>query len=195
MQHIGYSLVDASGQEVQFWGDSMQMCAGLPSFIRLPNGDDVHGVNDVGPVQDWRVVRRMGAYGGVAGVKFDGTNFIVTFAITPEMVVMERERRLAAGFPFAFDGDRGEHMIGTTTADMVGWNAVGTLAQAAINLGQPTTKITIVTNTGAAAITAMEWQQIIVAAGAFQQPIWSASFRLQSMSPIPVDFADDKYWR
>lgn len=194
MEQIGYSLVDASGAEVQFWGDTMGACPGLPSFVRLPNGDDVHGISNVGPIQSWRLVSRIGRWGAVRDVQFADGQTVVTFPTTAAMVVQERERRLAAGFAFSFDDQRGEHVIGTTAEDMIGWGAVSTLAQAAINLGNPTAAISIVTNTGPVTITAMEWQKILVAAGAFQQPIWAASFRLQAERAIPSDYINDKYW-
>jgi hypothetical protein len=36
--------------------------------------------------------------------------------------------------------------------------------------------------------------QVLVAAAQFRQPLWAASFVLQAMSPIPADYANDKYW-
>lgn len=45
MQQIGYSLVDADGKEVAFWGDEMGQCAGLPPVVCLPNGDPTHGAH------------------------------------------------------------------------------------------------------------------------------------------------------
>ena len=115
-------------------------------------------------------------------------------AVTPSDVHAERDRRLAGGFDYDFGDARGVHRIDTTQADMIGWNAVSTLAQAAINVGEPTTIITIVTGSGAAQLTAMEWQTVLIAAGQFQQPIWGASFVLAEMNPIPADFRDDAYW-
>lgn len=118
-----------------------------------------------------------------------------TRPVTAEEVVAERERRLARGFTYNFGDERGIHAIGTTYADMIGWDVVSKLASAAIALGQPGALITIVTNTGPATVSALEWQQILVAAATqFQQPIWAASFALQAMSPIPADYASDARW-
>lgn len=109
-------------------------------------------------------------------------------------VERERERRLAAGFSYDFGDARGVHVIGTSEADMIGWSDVTTYAGALMALEDTTTVIDIITNTGPAQVTASEWQQILLAAAAFRQPIWAASFMLQAMDPLPADVADDVYW-
>lgn len=109
-------------------------------------------------------------------------------------IVEERSRRLALGFDYDFGDARGVHRIGTAAADQLGWNEVTTLSNALIALGDTTTTITAVTDTGPVEITALEWQSILVAAGQFRQPIWAASFALQAADPIPADFAADHYW-
>lgn len=109
-------------------------------------------------------------------------------------VVVERERRLALGFTYDFGNGRGAHVIGTTEQDMRGWDEVTKATQAAIALGQSSMPLTIETNTGAVNITALEWQQILLAATAFRQPIWLKSFALQAMNPIPADYAADSWW-
>jgi hypothetical protein len=114
--------------------------------------------------------------------------------ITPQDVWAERDRRLALGFDYDFGDERGVHHIGTTKADLEGWDEVTELASAAIALGQPSAQVAIATNTGACIVTAMEWQSILIAAGQARQPIWAASFALQAMDPIPADFENDAYW-
>jgi hypothetical protein len=109
-------------------------------------------------------------------------------------VIAERVRRLALGFDFAFGDDRGTHHVGTSPSDMIGWDEVSKLAGALVALGDNSTKITIVTDTGPAEVTALEWQAILVAAAQFRQPIWAASFALQAMNPIPRDYAAHGYW-
>ncbi|MBC44158.1 MAG: hypothetical protein CML19_18225 [Pusillimonas sp.] len=112
-------------------------------------------------------------------------------------VLQERQRRLALGFDYDFGDARGVHRIGTTDADMAGWDEVTKIAQALINGGFGSTTIDIVTDTGPATVTAVEWQSILIAAGQFRQPIWAASFALQALAAttgIPVDFTDDSYW-
>lgn len=109
-------------------------------------------------------------------------------------VVAERERRLGLGFDYDFGDERGVHRIGTTPGDMVGWDEVTKFANAMVALGDTTSTITIVTDTGPTTVTALEWQAVLVAAGVFRQPIWQASFMLQAMDPIPVDFAAAAYW-
>lgn len=109
-------------------------------------------------------------------------------------IVVERTRRLAAGFDYDFGSARGIHRIGTTDADQIGWSEVTTLSNALIALGDTTTKITAVTDTGPVEMYAIEWQAILVAAGQFRQPIWAASFLLQAMESVPADFTANQYW-
>jgi len=135
----------------------------------------------------WAYVEAFVAAGGVIE-PFTGPQ------VTVESVIAERDRRLASGFDFDFGGARGVHRIGTTPADMVGWNEVTTAAQAALNLGLGANSINIITDTGPVTVTALEWQSVLAAAAQHRQPIWAASFALQSMSPIPANFADDAYW-
>lgn len=106
----------------------------------------------------------------------------------------ERDRRLALGFDYDFGDARGVHRVNTTPADMLGWDEVTKLAQALINVGQPKQAITIATGTGLAQVTAMEWQSVLLAAAGLRQLVWSRSFALGAMDPIPADFTDDKYW-
>lgn len=109
-------------------------------------------------------------------------------------VAEERRRRLESGFSYDFEDARGVHQIGTTQQDMIGWDEVTTVAQAAINAGLPTMTIDIVTDTGPVTVTALEWQAILLAAAAARQPIWAASFAIQALDPIPADYADDTRW-
>lgn len=109
-------------------------------------------------------------------------------------IVEERTRRLSLGFDFDFGDGRGVHHIGTSPADQAGWDEVSKLAGAMLALGETEAEITIVTDTGPAAITALEWQSILLAAGEFRQPIWSASFLLQAADPIPEDVTSDALW-
>lgn len=110
-------------------------------------------------------------------------------------VIAERDRRAALGFDYNFGDSRGVHRIGTTPADLAGWREVTDLSGALINIGQGAFKIGIETNTGPVQISAMEWQQVLIAAGAARQPVWLASFKLQAMDPIPDDFTADKWWK
>jgi len=58
MQHVGYSLVDATGTEVQSWGGLQAgVTAGAPQMIRLPNGNDVH-CPALGQLGDWQLLER-----------------------------------------------------------------------------------------------------------------------------------------
>lgn len=111
-----------------------------------------------------------------------------------QLVIAERNRRLALGFMYDFGDARGVHLFGTTKADIEGWDEVSKAAQALINLNQPNATISIVTETGAVDITALEWQMVIAYSAQVRQPIWAKSFTLQAMNPIPENYADDSYW-
>ena len=111
---------------------------------------------------------------------------------SPEDVVAERTRRLGLGFDHDFGDARGVHRIGTSPADMEGWREVSDFATALIAAGDTTTEIGIVTETGPVMVTAPEWQAVLLAAAAFRQPLWQASFALQAMDPIPADYATNE---
>lgn len=137
-----------------------------------------------------------------SGERWDGTftnvegapvPVYVDIVISAAQVVAERERRLALGFDYDFGDERGVHRIGTTAADMVGWQEVTMLAQARVATAS-TAPIGIVTDTGPAAVTPLEWMAILEASAAVRQPIWAKSFLIAAMSPIPLDYADDSYW-
>lgn len=114
-----------------------------------------------------------------------------------EDVIAERKLRLDSGFSYAFgvDDPRGTHDIGTSDEDMKGWDEVTKIANALIMSGQPDTKIGIFTDTGPVQVTAAEWQKILIRAGEVRQPIFAASFALQSLWPnIPANFRDAEFW-
>lgn len=114
---------------------------------------------------------------------------------TQDDVIAERERRLTQGFDFDFGDERGVHHIGTTADDMRKWlDEVTPISQALINVGDTVSTIQIFTDTGPVEVTAVEWQQILLAAGVWRQPIYQASFALMLMDPIPHDYTDDSYW-
>jgi len=100
-------------------------------------------------------------------------------------IIAERERRLAMGFDYDFGDDRGVHRISTTRVDWAGWDDVTRLANAAVNSGSGGVQISIETDTGPAVVTAIEWQSIMMAAGAFGQPIHARSFELMRLDPMP----------
>jgi hypothetical protein len=110
-------------------------------------------------------------------------------------VITERQRRLSAGFDHDFTDARGVHTIGTTDADMNGWDEVSKAASALVALGLPDQAISIVTDTGPCDVTAIEWQSVLVGAMQFRQPIFAASFALQASDPIPQDYTDDVNWQ
>jgi hypothetical protein len=133
------------------------------------------------------------------GVALEGNNWVVQWVVidlpaTASDVITERQRRLAAGFTYDFADARGVHTIGTTEADMNGWDEVSKAASALVALGLPDQAISIVTDTGPCDVTSIEWQSVLVSAMQFRQPIFAASFVLQSSDPIPQDYTDDVNW-
>jgi hypothetical protein len=110
------------------------------------------------------------------------------------VIERERNRRLTSGFIYDFKDERGKHHIGTTLEDDTGWDKVTKLANACVLAGNPNAEINIETNTGPVKITAMEWQKILIRRGAFEQPLFDISFRLQKLEPIPQDVDKPEYW-
>lgn len=161
----------------------------LPVVEEPPEHDADAGMQVEAPLAAWAV----GETSVEAAYIVESFSPEVARANRAARVVVERARRLALGFDYDFGDGRGVHRIGQTAADLAGWSEVTTAAQTAINLGS-TTPIGIVTDTGPVAVTPLEWQAILAAATAYRQPIWAASFALQAMSPIPVDFTVDSYW-
>ncbi len=120
---------------------------------------------------------------------------IVSFnpdAPTMADVAAERERRLALGFSYNFGDSRGVHHIGTTAADLTGWDEVSKYAGALIDSGDTSTLIAIVTDTGPCTVTAPEWRAIEIEAAHFRQPLWAKSFAL--MANPPADYTNDSHW-
>lgn len=62
MEQIGYSLVDAQGTELQYWGDTSGVMV-TPSRVVWPNGDITEGVSGPLDYADWKLVRRFMTYG------------------------------------------------------------------------------------------------------------------------------------
>lgn len=139
----------------------------------------------------------------VTGRTVQRVNGVVTFVYqtsaapgpTKEDVYAERDRRLAAGFNYSFGDARGVHRIGTTRDDLIGWDDVTKYAAALIATGNGSAPITILTDTGVVVLTALEWQDVMLGAAAFRQPIWAHSFALTAQDPIPADYAsNESYW-
>ena len=78
MEHIGYSLIDASGAEIQVFGDTVGQTRAVPNVIRLPDGKDMH-CPLVGTEYDgMKLVERWIQDGEEASIVFDGDRVIVT---------------------------------------------------------------------------------------------------------------------
>lgn len=98
-----------------------------------------------------------------------------------ELVICNRERRLAMGFDYDFGDARAcigsPRAIRTCAAGM----RSPKVANAMLALGDISSSIGIVTEAEPVEVAAFEWQHVLVAAGTFCQPIWTASFALQAM--------------
>lgn len=178
---VGYRLTEvATGDIVESWGGTWGECPGIPSTIILPDGRIVYGM---------RLNEAMNGY------------VLSPWVMDPPPptvndIITERSRRLAVGFDYDFGspGNPDVQHIGTTESDMSGWNEVTTWANAQVALGDTTSTVTILTDSGAATVTALQWMAVLNAASDFRQPIWRSSFILQAMNPIPSDYTDDKWW-
>lgn len=175
---VGYKLVEiATGSVVETWGGIWGQTVSPPNPLSLPDGSQVCGAQNNDEFNGYRLDPWM------------------MDAPPPSVndVVVERAARLAIGFYYDFNDARGVHHIGTTDADMIGWSDVTSWANSQLALGKTDT-VNIVTDTGPVAITALDWMKILDAAGAFRQPVWTASFLLENENPIPQDYRDNKYW-
>lgn len=109
-------------------------------------------------------------------------------------IIAERSRRLAVGFDYDFGDERGVHRIGTTDEDMRLWREVNDVAFKAVARGQGNKQISITTDTGPVVVTADEWLNVLDTAEEFRQPLYTASFVLQSMQTIPQNVEDPEHW-
>lgn len=78
-QQIGWSLVDAKGEEIQFWGNKRGRVEEIPNVIVLPNGDRVHAASGGEALSGgkFRLVPRVMVDGAVDAVTFDGEQVVV----------------------------------------------------------------------------------------------------------------------
>lgn len=175
-------------------------CSSLPDEVRAVqwNGTTGHIEYDASPPKAPKAITSIDAYASIIAAWTTAKNAAdaprAPRAATADDVARERNRRLALGFDYDFGGQRGVHHIGTTDADMRGWSEVSTYAGALIDSGDTETTIAIATDTGLTQVTAPEWRAIEIAAAAFRQPLWAASFALMAQSPIPQDYTDDSHW-
>lgn len=94
MQQIGFSLIDAQGNELQFWGDDVGYSAQIPNVITLPSGDRVHCPAQGVDYQGTSIVPRIWEAGSPPSIAYTNGNIVVTrpapvveAAITPPRVV------------------------------------------------------------------------------------------------------------
>lgn len=85
MNKVGYSLLDQSNNEVQFWGNILGQDISIPNPIFLPNGDHVHAPT-LGEIGEYKLVERwidgdINKRFLISGeaIAFDGEKTIVTW--------------------------------------------------------------------------------------------------------------------
>lgn len=90
MEHIGYSLIDEAGEELQFWGDISGQTQGLPDFVRWPSSDQTHcpalGQTNNGARIVLRQLNQIVGTPASQSIACDGAQIIVT-RITPPISV------------------------------------------------------------------------------------------------------------
>lgn len=109
-------------------------------------------------------------------------------------VWLEKDLRLAEGFEFTFEDDRGTHRFRTGEIDMRGWMEVAIWADLKYKLGDLTATTSIMTENGVIDITPPEWYIIVEAMSNFRQRIWKASFQIVQNGDIPENYKDDSFW-
>jgi hypothetical protein len=108
MQQIGWSLVTLNipYKEIMFWGDTPGAEAGVPSPIKLPNGDMVYGAEPLDVLGNRaRIVPRYFQAGSPDSIVVDASQVVVTRAapqrLIPKSVIIRRlnaANLLDAGF-------------------------------------------------------------------------------------------------
>lgn len=86
MEHIGYSLINSSNTEVQFWGDLIGQTAAVPAFIHVDQYQ-VHSPSTGSVVPGYRLVERWVSYDAAKPIElklseniaFDGTKTVVEY--------------------------------------------------------------------------------------------------------------------
>jgi hypothetical protein len=109
-------------------------------------------------------------------------------------VEIEYNRRLEKGFSHDLKDERGSIFIKTTEKAQKGWERVTKRASVLRDLGDADTTINIRSKGVKVAVTGPEWLAILKHATDIEQELFEKFTALVEMSPIPMDFADDRYW-
>ena len=177
---VGYKLIDADkGTVIQQWGGVWGQTPGIPNPITLPNGDQVHGasVND--------------QYEGLV---------LVPWEMDPPPLVgtdinAERERRIAAGVTVTLSSAK---TIAVQTRDDTDIRNLETLSGEAVKAIIAGLSITIPFRDASDQtwlLTPEEMAEMTSLVAQNGSAIYEKSWALKAMSPIPIDYADDKYWK
>jgi hypothetical protein len=173
MQQVGYSLIDASGVEIEFWGDTIGQSQGVPDRIRLPNGDLVHGARPGDVMGEYRLVPRFATLGSANGTAVEGQALVVTRTVTAQMVKSEAQRRIIAM---------------TGAADMTMCLIKQSNANMRANRLNDVRMAREWTPDEAAEAQALRTLALTIKA------IRDRSNAIEAMIPIPADYADDRHW-
>jgi len=96
MEHIGYSIVNKDGEEIQYWGDTSGILAQAPNPVSFPNGVTVCGWLEPGSTfGDDVYVQRWLSYDNNPRIVYEGGKVIVyrvkpTTPIVPGLEFLSR---------------------------------------------------------------------------------------------------------
>jgi hypothetical protein len=125
------------------------------------------------------------------------TSTITSIEDTPAVstldVMAECDRRLANSY-MDYMFELGSQRLDISTDALRGWSEITELALCYNALGSTKNLVIYPENQIKVSITAQEWLDVVIKVREFRQAIWTDSFALQAMTPIPTDFFDDKYW-
>lgn len=180
---VGYKLIETkTGKVVDQWGGEWGSAPSIPNPLRLPSGDCV-----LSPTLN---------------IDYQGTMLTEWFMEKPsptkEEVNVERDRRIETSFPFM------GKQIQFRPGDRENINGASSLAIIAIMNGaqRGDTKwhggkedfVWITADNSLLTLDAFQTIEMGKAAAEWKSKNIFAARELKNQSPIPEDFADDKYW-
>lgn len=203
MDQIGYSLVDANGNEVRFWGDSFGVLVSAPDYIDWPSGDRSYcpasGMVNNGAQFATRWLDQSVGDSASQSIAFDGTKVVVTrvlakIVLTGADVDVERDRRIALGASVTAGGAT----FPVQTRDDVDFRNINGLVSKGIVLtlqGDSTTTVTFrdAANTDHQ-LAATDLISMGSQVAARVEAIYAASWVIKAMGTIPADYAADNRW-
>lgn len=179
---VGYKLIDKDGAIIQEWGGVWGGCPAMPNPVLLPSGDQVAAMCLNETIQGCTLI-------AWEMEKPDPTT---------EDVNRERDRRIETSFPYM------EKQIQFRSGDRENINGASSLAIIAIMNGAKPGDYKwhggkedfawITADNSLLTLDAFETIGMGKAAAEWKSKNIFAARELKNQSPIPEDFADDKYW-